>query len=67
MKAWIVVLVSVLAACASSADPSQATLRSERLRSWETLCESRGFTRGTPDFRDCVMGYDAAAGGPPVK
>jgi len=56
-----------LASCASSADPSQATLRKERIASWEKLCEARGFTRGTSDFTDCLMGYDKEAVAPPIK
>jgi hypothetical protein len=65
--AWVLVPACALAGCASSADPSQATLRSERIRSWEKLCDDRGFTRGTADFQDCVMGYDRAAANPPVR
>ena len=61
------VMALALAGCASSADPSQATLRMERIASWEKLCEARGFTRGTSDFRDCVMGYDKSAYDPPIK
>ena len=57
----------VLAGCASSADPSPATLRNERIASWQKLCEGRGFTRGTADFQDCVMGYDREASNPPIK
>ena len=57
----------VLAGCASSADPSPATLRNERIASWQKLCEGRGFTRGTADFQDCVMGYDKEAWNPPIK
>jgi len=57
----------VLTGCASSADPSAATLRNERIASWQKLCESRGFTRGTADFQDCVMGYDKEAANPPIK
>jgi len=57
----------VLAGCASSADPSPATLRNERIASWQKLCEGRGFTRGTYDFQDCVMGYDKEASNPPIK
>jgi hypothetical protein len=57
----------LLAGCASSADPSPATLRKERIESWEKLCDGRGFTRGTSDFRDCVMGYDKTAYDPPIK
>ena len=57
----------LLAGCASSADPSPATLRKERIASWEKLCDGRGFTRGTPDFQDCVMGYDKEAWNPPIK
>lgn len=53
------------AACASSVDPSPATVRKERIASWETQCEGRGFTRGTSDFRDCVLGYDKTAYDPP--
>jgi len=60
-------LALVLAGCASSADPSPATLRNERIASWQKLCEGRGFTRGTADFQDCVMGYDKEASNPPVK
>jgi len=57
----------VLAGCASSADPSPATLRNERIASWQKLCEGRGFTRGTDDFHDCVMGYDKEASNPPIR
>ena len=53
--------------CASSAYPSAATLRAERIASWQKLCEGRGFTRGTGDFEDCVMGYDREASNPPIK
>jgi hypothetical protein len=56
-----------VAGCASSADPSQSTLRKERIESWQKLCEGRGFVRGTSDFQDCVMGYDREAGSPPIK
>ena len=56
-----------VAGCVSSADPSQATLRMERIESWQKLCEGRGFARGTSDFQDCVMGYDREAGSPPIK
>jgi hypothetical protein len=45
----------------------QATLRNERIASWQKLCEGRGFTRGTPTFQDCVMGYDKEASNPPIK
>ena len=61
------VVALALAGCASSADPSPATLRKERIESWEKLCDSRGFTRGSSDFRDCVMGYDKEATAPPIK
>ena len=65
---WIACAAALaVAACASSADPSQATLRKERIESWEKLCDGRGFTRGTPDFSDCVMGYDREATNPPIK
>ncbi len=61
-------LVGVLVGCAaSSGDPSPATLRNERLESWQKLCESRGFVRNTRDFDDCVMGYDREARNPPIK
>jgi hypothetical protein len=60
-------MACTLAGCASSADPSQATLRKERIESWQKLCEGRGFTRGTSDFHDCVMGYDQEAANPPIK
>jgi hypothetical protein len=65
--AAILATAVLLAGCASSADPSQATLRKERIESWEKLCDGRGFTRGTSDFRDCVMGYDKAAYDSPIK
>ena len=57
----------LVAGCASSANPSPATLRKERIESWEKLCDARGFTRGTSDFSDCVMGYDKSAYDPPIK
>ena len=57
----------LLAGCASSANPSPETLRNERIASWQKLCEGRGFTRGTSDFQDCVMGYDREATNPPIK
>jgi hypothetical protein len=66
-RGWFAVAVLALAGCASSADPSPATLREERIESWKKLCDGRGFARGTSDFEDCVMGYDAAAGNPPIK
>lgn len=56
-----------LAGCASSAMPSEATLKEERIRSWQKLCEDRGFTRGTSDFDACVMGYDREAVNPPIR
>ncbi|MFO1310553.1 MAG: hypothetical protein U1F41_00655 [Burkholderiales bacterium] len=54
-----------LVACASSVDPSPATVRKERIASWETQCEARGFVRGTADFKDCLSGYEKQAGAPP--
>ena len=60
-------LAFALAGCASSADPSQATLRKERIESWQKLCDGRGFVRGTSAYQDCVMGYDKEAADPPVK
>jgi len=66
-RAAMLAAALALAGCASSADPSQATLRKERIESWEKLCDARGFARGTSDFQDCVMGYDKAATNPPVK
>ena len=57
----------VLAGCASYADPSQATLRRERIESWQKLCDARGFTRGTSAVTDCLMGYDKEAADPPLK
>jgi len=70
-RGTIAVAASVIAlavnGCASSADPSQATLRNERIASWQKLCEGRGFTRGTADFQDCVLGYDREASNPPIK
>ncbi len=65
IRTFAVLTTLALAACASSADPSPATLRAERIASWEKLCEGRGFTRGTSDFRDCVLGYDKRAYDPP--
>ena len=57
----------VLSGCASSADPSPAMLRRERVASWEKLCDARGFTRGTADFQDCLMSYDKEASDLPIK
>lgn len=54
-----------IAGCASSADPSPAALRQERVASWEKLCGERGFVHGTDDFRACVLGYDKSAYDPP--
>ena len=70
--AALLAAATALAGCASSADPSPATLRKERVESWEKLCDSRGFRRGTSDFADCVMGYQKEAdrqpaSDPPVK
>jgi invasion protein IalB len=66
-KPAAILAVAALQACATSADPSAATLRRERVESWQKLCDSRGFTRGTSDFEVCVMGYEKAAANPPVK
>ena len=62
------VLAGSLGACATSGGTaSPATVQRERLESWAKLCEGRGFVRGTPDFNDCVMGYDKEATNPPVR
>jgi len=62
------VLAGGLGACATSGGTaSPATVQRERLESWAKLCEGRGFVRGTPDFNDCVMGYDKEATNPPVR
>jgi hypothetical protein len=42
-------------------------VQQERLRSWQKLCEDRGFTRGTSDFDARVMGYDREAVNPPIR
>lgn len=42
-------------------------MQQERVRSWQKLCEDRGFTRGTSDFDVCVMGYDREAVNPPIR
>lgn len=60
-----VAIACAVAGCASSAGPTPAVLRQERIASWEKLCQERGFTRGTSDFRDCVLGYDKSAYDPP--
>jgi hypothetical protein len=59
--------IASLQGCASSATPSAAELQQERLRSWQKLCDDRGFTRGTKDFDVCVMGYDREAVNPPIR
>jgi hypothetical protein len=56
-----------LTGCASSAMPTEAQVQQERVRSWQKLCEDRGFTRGTSDFDVCVMGYDREAVNPPIR
>jgi hypothetical protein len=63
----IAAIVGSLDGCASSAMPSEAQVQQERLRSWQKLCEDRGFTRGTTDFDVCVMGYDREAVNPPIR
>jgi hypothetical protein len=60
-------IVASLEGCASSAVPPEAQVQQERLRSWQKLCEDRGFTRGTTDFDVCVMGYDREAVNPPIR
>lgn len=60
-------VLSALAGCASSAMPTEATVQQERIRSWQKLCEDRGFSRGTSDFNACVMGYDREAANPPIR
>jgi len=60
-------IVASLEGCASSVTPTEAQVQQERVRSWQTLCESRGFTRGTSDFDVCVMGYDREAVNPPIR
>jgi len=60
-------IVATLEGCASSAAPPETQVQQERLRSWQKLCEDRGFTRGTTDFDVCVMGYDREAVNPPIR
>lgn len=62
-----VAIIASLNGCASSVMPSEAQVQQERLRSWQKLCEDRGFTRGTTDFDACVMGYDREAVNPPIR
>ena len=63
--AWAV--VASLEGCASSATPTAAELRYERMRSWQKLCEDRGFTPGTADFDVCVKGYEREAVNWPIR
>lgn len=58
-------IAALVAGCAASATPSAAVVQQERVRSWQKLCEDRGFTRGTGDFDVCVRGYDREAYNPP--
>jgi hypothetical protein len=59
---------SLLLACAGPGGVTpEATVQQERLRSWQKLCDERGFARGTSDFDACVMGYDRGAVDPPVR
>ena len=60
-------VAAAVAACAGAGVTPEATVQQERLRSWQKLCEDRGFTRGTSDFDVCVMGYDRAAVNPPIR
>jgi len=60
-------IVASLGGCASSAVQSEGQVQQERIRSWQKLCEDRGFTRGTSDFDVCVMGYDREAVNPPIR
>ena len=63
----VAVIAATLTGCASSAMPSEAQVQQDRVRSWQKLCEDRGFTRGTSDFDVCVMGYDREAVNPPIR
>ena len=60
-------IVASLDGCASSAVQTESQVQQERIRSWQKLCEDRGFTRGTSDFDVCVMGYDREAVNPPIR
>ena len=40
---WPLLALALAACAASSADPSPATLRKERIESWQKLCEDRGW------------------------
>jgi hypothetical protein len=60
-------IIASLNSCASALVPTEAEVQQARLRSWQKLCEDRGFTRGTSDFDVCVMGYDRAPVNPPIR